>query len=60
MSMATVTTLPIGRAGVASRRHAQLPRRRSLRAVDRPGRGHQQLALVPIVADDDDPGPSAA
>ena len=62
MGMAQITTLPIGPARVAMRRHAQLPRRRSLRAVDRPGRGRDHLAVaVPIVVnDDDDPGPAAA
>jgi hypothetical protein len=59
--MAQITTLPIGPARVAMLRHAQLPRRRSLRAVDRPGHGHDYLTVVPIVVnDDDDPGPSAA
>ena len=65
MGMAQITTLPIGPARDAMRRHAQLPRRRSLRAVDRPGHGHDHLTVVPIDPVDDDesperPGPTAA
>jgi hypothetical protein len=51
--MAQVTTLPIGPARRATRRHAQLPRRRSLRAVDRPGRWHHRLIGIPAVGTDD-------
>jgi hypothetical protein len=60
--MAQITTLPIGPARVAMRGHAQLPRRRSLRAVDRPGRGHLTV-VISIVVDDETPerpGPTAA
>jgi hypothetical protein len=52
MSMAQITTLPIGPAR-ALRRHAQLPRRRSLRAVDRSGRGHNRLIGIPAVGTED-------
>ena len=49
MSMAQVTRLPSGPA----RWHAQLPRRRSLRAADRPGRGRERLIGVPAVGTED-------
>jgi hypothetical protein len=53
MSMAQVTTLPIGPARAATRRPAQLPRRRPLRASDLPARGHDRLIGVPAVGSED-------